>query len=191
MSLLDKLKNDFGFDPKGKKIIISIGRGVRRKGFSWFIRQVMTKLPDDVCYLIIGPKTNTVPLKRLKNWLPKSLFDKIVLFAGLAVDEIEIERAIEELKLASRVKRISNLSNAELTALIQLADLSVMPNVKVEGDFEGFGLVALEAASNGTLLVGAGIEGITTAIENGVNGILLPSENASIWVDKIQELFGR
>ena len=120
--------------------------------------------------------------------MPKGLFNKIVLFAGLAVDEIEIEKAIEELGLGHRVKRVSNLTNEELTALFQLADLSVMPNLNVEGDFEGFGLVALEAASNGTLLVGARIEGITTAIEDGVNGILIPSQSESLWVEKIKSL---
>lgn len=183
-----KLQSEYNLDAEGKQIIISIGRGVRRKGFSWFIRSVMTKLPEKVCYLIIGPETNTKPLKRLKSLLPQKLFNKIVLFAGLAVDEIEIERAIRELNLGHRVQRVSNLTNDQLTALIQLADLSVMPNLPVKGDFEGFGLVALEASSNGTLLVGAGIEGITTAIEDGVNGILLPSQETEIWVRKVTAL---
>ena len=186
--IIERLKNDFGFDPNRKKIIISIGRGVRRKGFSWFIREVMTKLSDDVCYLIIGPKSDTNSLRKLKKLLPTRLYNYLVLFAGLAVDEVEIEESISQLKLSDRVKRISGLSNEELGALIQLADLSVMPNLQVVGDFEGFGLVALEAASNGTLLVGAGIEGITTAIKDGENGILLPSGAAAVWVDKITEL---
>jgi glycosyltransferase involved in cell wall biosynthesis len=187
-NIIEKLNQTFHFDARGKRIIISIGRGVKRKGFSWFIKHVITKLPEEVCYLIVGPISDTKQLRRLKRFLPKGLYQKLVLFAGLAVDEVEIEEAVAQLGLGERVKRISGLSNEELTALIQLADLSVMPNVKVEGDFEGFGLVALEASSNGTLLIGAGIEGITTAIEDGVNGVLLPSGDEIAWVATITEL---
>ncbi|WP_258104785.1 glycosyltransferase family 4 protein [Marinoscillum sp. MHG1-6] len=187
-TIIAKLKSDYDFDPENKRIIVSIGRGVRRKGFSWFVRNVLTQLPDDVCYLIVGPPANTGLIKTLRFILPKRLFDFLVLFAGLAVDEVEIVDAIKEFKLSDRVRRVSHLSNEELTQLIQLADISVMPNVKVEGDFEGFGLVALEAASNATMCVAAGIEGITTAIEDGVNGILLPSGDDELWVKRLEGL---
>lgn len=186
----EKLRQTYGFETEGKRIIVSIGRGVRRKGFSWFINHVITKLPSDVCYLIIGPKSNVGQINYLRKYLPSSLFEKLVLFAGLGVDELEIQQAIENHQLHERVKRISNLTYLELNALIQLADLSVMPNVSIAGDFEGFGLVALEAVSNGTLCVAAGIEGITTAIEDGKNGILLESGNAEMWKEEIETLLG-
>lgn len=184
----DRLRRDYDFDPSGKRIIVSIGRGVSRKGFSWFVRNVMTDLPDDVGYLIIGPSANTDQIKWIKRLLPKSIFRYLVLFAGLATDELEIKEAIASLGLENRVRRISHLSYQELNSLIRLADISVMPNIKVEGDFEGFGLVALEAASNGTLCIASGIEGITTAIQDGENGILLPSEDKLAWVNRIKNL---
>lgn len=183
-----KLRDEHRFDIEGKRIIVSVGRGVSRKGFSWFSRNIIPDLPQDVCYLIIGPGANTKQIQILRKLLPKSIFRQMVLFAGLAIDELEIEQTIDELGLQNRVKRISNLSYQELNALVQLADISVMPNIKFEGDFEGFGLVALEAASNGTVCVAAGIEGIKTAIEDGKNGILLESGNKEIWVDKINAL---
>lgn len=184
----EKLKTVHGFNAENKKIIVSIGRGVRRKGFSWFVRNVMIDLPENVCYLIIGPRANTGQIRFLRNILPAPLFNNLVLFAGLSIDEVEIEKAVTELSLQDRVKRISNLTYEELNALIQLADISVMPNVKVEGDFEGFGLVALEAVSNGTLCIASGIEGITSAVENDKNGILLESENKEAWVARIGDL---
>jgi glycosyltransferase involved in cell wall biosynthesis len=186
--LKEKIRLDYGVDLEGKKLIVSIGRGVKRKGFSWFIRNVVKALPEDVCYLMIGPSANTGQLRRLQSLLPTSLFNKLVLFAGLSTDDVEIEKAISDVALQSRVKRISGLKYSELNALVRLADISVMPNIKVEGDFEGFGLVALEAVSNGTLCVAAGVEGITTAIEDGKNGILLPSQDAQAWTDKIAGL---
>jgi glycosyltransferase involved in cell wall biosynthesis len=184
----NKLRSEYGFNPKGKKIIVSIGRGVRRKGFSWFIRNVVDELPEDVCYLIIGPRANIGMIKTLKSLLPKDIFNNLVLFTGLSTDELEIELAIQELSLHDRVKRINHLSYEELNALVELADISVMPNVKVEGDFEGFGLVALEAVSNGTLCVASEIEGITSAIENGKNGILVEASNKEAWLSKIRSL---
>ena len=38
-----------------KKVIVAMGRSVRRKGFSWFVREVLPKLSDDSVFLLIGP----------------------------------------------------------------------------------------------------------------------------------------
>ncbi|MEP4533075.1 MAG: glycosyltransferase family 4 protein [Cyclobacteriaceae bacterium] len=187
----EKLKSDYQVNLDGKKVIVSIGRGVKRKGFSWFIRNVVKNLPEDVCYLMIGPSANTKQIRLLRSILPASLFEKIVLFAGLAVDDVEIEAAIKELCLDDRVKRISGLKYSELNDLVRSADISVMPNLSIPGDFEGFGLVALEAVSNGTLCIAAGIEGITTAIEDGKNGVLLESRNPEIWKNKIESFLDK
>ena len=73
-AIIDKLRSNFNFETRGKKIIISIGRGVRRKGFSWFIRCVMTKLPEEVCYLIIGSKNQYSFLKTIKDLVAKGSF---------------------------------------------------------------------------------------------------------------------
>ena len=184
------LKERYGLDVRDKQVIVSVGRGVRRKGFSWFIRNVFPKLPDDTVYLIVGPGANVKLIRFLMFLLPEGLFQKLVLFAGLATDEVEIKRAVEEYGFNNRVARISGLSNEEVGEVIRLARISIMPNVKVEGDYEGFGLVALEAVSNGTLCVAAGIEGITSAIEHNKNGILVSSGNAEEWVRTLTYLLG-
>ncbi|MDR1601380.1 MAG: glycosyltransferase [Tannerella sp.] len=53
-------------------------------------------------------------------------------------------------------------------------DAFLMPNIPVEGDMEGFGLVCLEASACGTLVFAADIDGIPDAVRNGKNGFLLP-----------------
>jgi phosphatidylinositol alpha-1,6-mannosyltransferase len=58
----------------------------------------------------------------------------------------------------------------------------------VEGDEEGFGLVALEASMRGTYVLASGIEGITDAVIDGQNGSLLPSGDAQAWAEKIRTL---
>lgn len=65
-----------------------------------------------------------------------------------------------------------------------------MPNIEIDGDEEGFGLVALEASIRGTYVLASGIEGITDAVIDGKNGTLLPSRNPQAWADKIHELLG-
>lgn len=46
--------------PEGKKILVTLGRLVKRKGFSWFIREVLPLLPED-CYLVMaGPFSKEV-----------------------------------------------------------------------------------------------------------------------------------
>jgi glycosyltransferase involved in cell wall biosynthesis len=65
----------------------------------------------------------------------------------------------------------------------------VMPNIPVVNDVEGFGLVALEAASCGTMVVASQLEGIQDAIIDGKNGTLVPSTDAAKYVEVItQEL---
>jgi glycosyltransferase involved in cell wall biosynthesis len=68
------------------------------------------------------------------------------------------------------------------------ADAFVMPNVRTEGDVEGFGLVALEASIAGLPVVAAGHEGIRDAIQDGVNGRLIPPGDASEFVGVLVDL---
>src|SRR5690606_17592950 len=64
----------------------------------------------------------------------------------------------------------------------------VMPNIVVPGDVEGFGLVALEAASRGLPVVAADLEGIPEAIRDGRNGYLVPPEDVAAWTKTLHSL---
>jgi glycosyltransferase involved in cell wall biosynthesis len=72
--------------------------------------------------------------------------------------------------------------------LFQTADIFVMPNIRVEGDVEGFGIVAIEAAIQGLPVVASNIEGINDAIIEGHNGFLVESGNAQAFEDKIRDI---
>lgn len=187
-SIEKKIKHEHGLDVQGKKIILSVGRGVKRKGFSWFIENVFPRLPKDIYYLIVSPVANTWFMKGLKALLSDKLFQNLALFSGLPTDELAIEKACKASHGSNRIYRISRVSNDEVKALMRLAHVLVMPNVSVEGDFEGFGLVALEATAQGTICAASAIEGITTALEQGKNGILLPCEDADSWNDTLSNL---
>jgi glycosyltransferase involved in cell wall biosynthesis len=57
-----------------------------------------------------------------------------------------------------------------------------MPNVQVENDLEGYGIVALEAAAAGCAVVAADIDGLRAAVDDGRSGTLVRSADADAWI---------
>lgn len=146
--------------PDDAFLLVAVGRQVRRKGFAWFIANVMPKLPDRVVF-----------------WL-----------AGDGPERQAIEDAIKRKALERRVRCLGKISESELVALYRMGHLFVMPNIHVPGDMEGFGIVMLEAGVCGLPTLAADLEGIRDVIEAGVNGWLVPSGNADAFIDRIQGL---
>lgn len=136
--------------PEGALSLCITGRQVRRKGHAWFIANVMPRLPSHV-HLWLG---------------------------GDGPEASAIAAACDTLQAPQRVHRLGLLTEAQIRELYRGADLFVMPNVKVEGDIEGFGIVILEASLNGMPAVGANLQGIRDAITDGENGVLVEPHDA-------------
>ncbi|HIF50026.1 MAG TPA: glycosyltransferase family 1 protein [Thiotrichaceae bacterium] len=133
-----------------KKYLLTIGRLVKRKGVSWFVREVMNKLDNNVIYLI----------------------------AGDGSDRLDIEKSIVASGLQDRVILLGSVSDEQKVALLQAADIFVQPNIPIEGDMEGFGLVVLEAGAAGLPIVASKLEGLCDAIKHGENGLLVNPEKS-------------
>ena len=144
--------------PDDALLLCSVGRQVERKGFAWFVDTVMPRLPDDVHY-----------------WM-----------AGDGPRAEAIQQAIDRNGLAPRVRRLGRVSNDDLARLYRGADLFIMPNVPVEGDMEGFGIVLLEAGACGTPAIAARLEGIQDVITEGVNGHLVEPESPEAFIRAIE-----
>ncbi len=172
-----------------KFLICSLGRAIPRKGFNWFTRNVYPSLPENAVYLVIARK---FPQEKLFRWIqrltPRRLFEKIRLLVGAEIDDTAVNNSIREMKLEGRVFYLSQFthSRAKIFEIIKHCDLFVMPNIEIPGDYEGFGLVALEAASQGTLTLAANVDGIPSAVKNGINGYLIEGGNATEWSLKIR-----
>ena len=138
-------------------ILCSVGRLVPRKGVAWFVDNVMPSLPDDVRFLV----------------------------AGEGPERARIEAAIDRHRLSDRVGLLGAVSDEDLQALYQGADLFMMPNVPVPGDMEGFGLVMVEAGLCGLPVVASGIEGIADVVTDGLNGHLVGTGDAAGFADAI------
>lgn len=142
------------------KVLLTIGRLVKRKGIVWFIENVMVKLPDDVIYIV----------------------------AGTGKEKVRLLESIEKHGLETRVIYLGRVSENQKEILYCTADIFVQPNISVEGDMEGFGLVVLEAASYGLPVVASNTEGLKDAIHDGKNGFLIEEGNAEAFKAKIQFL---
>ncbi len=81
---------------------------------------------------------------------------------------------IKRLNVDDSVKQLGFVSDENLVALYQSADVFTMPNRTMpDGDTEGFGLVFLEAAASGVPSVGGHAGGATDAIVHGKTGLLV------------------
>lgn len=156
----EKFKSKYNI-PNENLVLITVGRLVKRKGVAWFIDNVMSSFKGkNITYLIIGDGED-------KN-LIKSLTDKHCLN--------------DEVKLLGRI------SDEDLNELYVNSDVFIMPNIVVENDMEGFGIVAIEASLAGLIVIASGIEGIKDAVSNMKNGILVESQNAQDYIRTIYDI---
>lgn len=143
--------------PDDALLLCSVGRQVKRKGFDWFIDNVMPRLPDNVHY-----------------WL-----------AGDGPEGPQIEALAKKHNLGERVRLLGRVSDEQLACLYRGADLFMMPNVPVHGTMEGFGVVMLEAGMGGLPVVASRLEGIQDVITEGQNGHYVESGDADGFVKAI------
>lgn len=131
---------------QGKKVLLSVGRLVARKGFDTVIRSLpyVWKTQPDVVYVIVGVG---VDLERLKSLVPPHANGRVI-FVGEATAE----------RLAAWYRRSF--------ALIMLS--RVVDNT----DIEGFGMVYLEANTYAKPVIAADTGGVKDAVINGLNGII-------------------
>ncbi len=84
------------------------------------------------------------------------------------------------------MRLLGRTSDDVLRDLYNGSDVFVMPNLRVNGDMEGFGRVLLEAALCELPVVATGIEGITDAITDGENGTLVAERDPSAFAAAVQ-----
>lgn len=174
-----------------KNIIVTVGRSVKRKGYSWFIENVLSEL-DDTILLIVGPFDDQASFsEKLIDILPKRIGNSINLLLGNPTDQVKLRKLKNDTDHGQRFHHCGRLSQGDMDEVLDSADLFVMPNIKVEGDFEGFGLVTLEANLRGLYVAAANLQGISDAIHHRKNGHLLPVSDAITWRKAIKSLLSK
>ena len=134
-------------------LFLSVGRLQRRKGHDMVLRalaEVRRTVPH-VRYAIVGDGPHLSTLEAEAAQLGVS---DIVHFAGLT-------------------------NEAQLPAWYAACDVFVMPNRSDGVDFEGFGIVFLEAAAAAKPVVGGRSGGVPEAVEDGATGWLVDGESTA------------
>lgn len=155
-----ELEQILGFSLADRHVLLTSGRLAKRKGVAWFVQNVMPKLPESVLYVV----------------------------AGDGVDRPDIEQAIAETNAASRVKLLGYVSDEVRNTLFNTCDIFIQPNIRIEGDMEGFGISVIEAASCELPVIASELEGLKDAIIPLENGILVEPGNAEAFRIAIMDL---
>ncbi|MEE1654805.1 glycosyltransferase family 4 protein [Microvirga sp. CF3062] len=140
-----------GSDPLDPLRIVSIGRAVAKKGYGDLI-QALAALPPDL------------------HWR----------FAHVGGGELlnSLKKQAEQAGIASRVAFLGSKAQPEIIALLQEADVFVLPSKEAKsGDRDGLPNVIMEAASQGLAIVATDFAGIPEFIRSGTEGELVPPGN--------------
>jgi phosphatidyl-myo-inositol dimannoside synthase len=133
--------------PAGTLLLLSVGRLQQRKGHDLVIRMLASLRESDppVRYVIVGTGPERERLEALAT-------------------ELGVRRLVEF---------VGVVPASELPTYYAAADIFLHPNRVEQGDFEGFGIVFLEAAAAGLPIIGGDSGGVPEAIERSVTGVLV------------------
>lgn len=139
--------------PPRTPLILSVGRLTRRKGFDQVIRalpSVAKEIPE-IHYVIVGS----------------------------GEDEGYLKRLAEALGVAVRVHFVGQVSMEELPRWYNACTVFAMPNRKIGGDNEGFGMVYLEAGACGKPSLAGKDGGTGDAVQDQVTGLRVDGNEVS------------
>jgi len=134
-----------------EKIILSVGALKKRKGYHISIPAIaeVKKKHKNIKYYIVGGKPPKIYLDLVKKY-----------------------------NLEKNVKFFQNIPDEKLIKLYYEADIFLLTPVVIDSNnFEGFGLVYLEAGACGKPVVGTCGCGAEDAIINGITGLLVPQND--------------
>jgi len=128
-----------------EKLIVSVGRLSRRKGFDQVIRAIPLLLQREV-----GVHYSVI---------------------GIGEDREYLQQLAQELGVSERVHFLGHVAPEDLPRWYNAADVVAMPNRDIDGDTEGFGMVFLEAAACAKPTVAGLAGGTGAAVIDGVTGL--------------------
>lgn len=134
-----------------QRLVLSVGRLQRRKGFDQVIRSLpgLVQRGIDVHHAIVG----------------------------IGEDWDYLHRLAIDLGVADRLHLLGHVAPRDLPRWYNACDMFAMPNRDIEGDTEGFGIVYLEANACGKPAIAGRAGGTGSAVENGVNGLRVDGDD--------------
>ncbi len=151
--------------PTNRLIVLTLARVTRRKGHLTAIA-ALDRLPQNLqqrlIYVIAGPDCGADYRSELE--------------AAMASSPVQ-------------VLRFRDLGRAGVMALCAASDIFCLPGgPATDGKVEGFGLVLLEAGSQGLPLVAGDVGGVAEVVEDGISGIVVPIEDPAALAEALTRL---
>jgi len=148
----------------------------------------LLELPPEPLLLYVG---RLQPIKGLETLLDAMarLPVATLLIIGGDQDEPEnghgayLRERVAALDLTRRVRFLGTQPQRRLRLFYAAADATVMPSY-----YESFGMVALEAMACGSPVVASRVGGLTTTIQDGVTGYLVPEGDPAALAERLGEL---
>jgi len=158
------LSAKLGRDLSAKRLIISVGRLVPRKGVYFFVNEVLPLLLEQSS-------------------------DYFFLVVGQGMDRERILMTISQRNLHEHVHLTGYLDSSALQNALNASDLFIAPNIPQMADIEGFGLIVLEAAASGCPVLVADIEGLRDTMPDIGRNCFVPAGDARLWAESIEMFF--
>ena len=155
-----ELEKQLHISLQNKKILATVGRLIKRKGIAWFVDHVMPELDDSYLYIVAGHGPEFGPIHRRVT--ARDLENQVVMPG----------------RVSEKIRRL----------IYNVADVFVMPNITVEHDVEGFGIVVIEAGSCGLPVVASNIQGLKDAVIESRTGYLIEEGDAIGFLDRIRSM---
>lgn len=155
------LRESLGIDAD-EKLLFSVGRLSRRKGFDQVIRAV--------------------------GMLHAEGMQVRYVIAGIGEDADYLDDLIHELGLQDTVHRIGPVGEADLPRWLNACDAFAMPNREINGDNEGFGMVFIEAAACGKPSLAGLAGGTGSAVLHGETGLRVDGTSVDAVAEGLRSL---
>jgi phosphatidyl-myo-inositol dimannoside synthase len=156
---LEKIQGPARIDPElearlaGKRVLLTVGRLVARKGQDMVLRALPHLLEDypDLHYVMAGGTDGPEPRAHQP-------------YGDL----------INRLGVGDHATLLPNLNNASVAWLYDRCEVFIMANrTMADGNTEGYGIVFLEAGAHGKPVIGGRAGGAVEAVDDGLTGILV------------------
>jgi glycosyltransferase involved in cell wall biosynthesis len=165
-----KIKKEIikNYSLKNKKIILYLGRLIKRKGIKYLI-EAFFKIDDKNTILIIAGGGDFYKLGE-KNM------------------EFELKKQVKDLKLENKIIFTGEINHSDTAAYYSLADVFVYPSI-TEGISEPWGLTLNEAMQFGLPIVSTDAVGAAyDLIEEGKNGYMVKEKNVDELKNAIEKI---
>jgi len=160
------IRAKLGFE--NNKIILFVGRMVRRKGLAEFLERSWPRIiaaQPRALLLVVGDSPDDALVQDPKG--AKRLVEAIERFGN------------------DSIRFLGSVEDDVLWDCYAAADTLVFPLIPVKGDVEGFGMVAIEAAACGTPTVAFPVGGVVDAVADGLSGSLVTEGDYGAFADAV------